>query len=178
MPLHACNSMVFASVNGDTPRHFNSHLTLRISATEKSASPKHCCDCPCSSGITLSSPCWYSEVLLLLWCSNIIATISSADCCCVSCPRPRVSAARIWFLISARKFRHHMDAVDVCGASASLIPTTCARQLLNQGVLSCTKMTFIDQRCADEHDRQLVIDHVYVIGDRCPIIPITESSHS
>jgi hypothetical protein len=38
MPLHACNSIVFASVNGDTPRHFNSHLTLRISATEKSAS--------------------------------------------------------------------------------------------------------------------------------------------
>jgi hypothetical protein len=37
MPLHACNSMVFASVNGDTPRHFNSHLTLRI-ITEKSAS--------------------------------------------------------------------------------------------------------------------------------------------
>jgi hypothetical protein len=46
----------------------------------------------------------------------------------------------------------------------------------NQGV-SCTNDDFIDQRCvADEHDRQLVIDHVYVIDGPLPLISITESS--
>jgi hypothetical protein len=51
--------MVFASVNGDTPRHFNSHLTLRISATEKvGPAPKHCCDCPLL---------WYNFIALLVF---------------------------------------------------------------------------------------------------------------
>jgi hypothetical protein len=128
--------------------------------------PKHCCDCPCSSGITLSSPCWYSEVLLLLWCSNIIATISSADCC-VQLSRPGSRQQGSGSCINARKFRHHgrcrcLWRLCISDTNHHNAPGSYPIR----SVLSCTKMTFIDQRCvADEHDRQLVIDHVYVIDE-------------
>jgi hypothetical protein len=60
-----------------------------------------------------------------------------------------------------------MDAVDVWRLCISdTNHHNAPGSYSNQGVLSCTKMTFIDQRCvADEHDRQLVIDHVYVIDE-------------
>jgi hypothetical protein len=58
-----------------------------------------------------------------------------------------------------------MDAVDV--VAASLIPTTTIRPAATQSeCLILHKDDLIDQRCvADEHDRQLVIDHVYVIDE-------------
>jgi hypothetical protein len=78
--------MVFASVNGDTPRHFNSHLTLYIRYRKVGLA---------QNIAVIAMLLWYNSivallvfgVLLLLWCSNIIATISSAAAVS-SCHRP------------------------------------------------------------------------------------------
>jgi hypothetical protein len=57
-------------------------------------------------------------VLLLLWCSNIIATIPPLTAV-LAVLALWVSAARIWFLHQCASL-DTTDAVDVCGASASL----------------------------------------------------------